>query len=276
MIAFALVAVGYLVGCRVRSVVRHRGHGHRWQQAALLGSVLAGGVSGVAAWRATANTEYAIMLADLQQLLHPMLGDLADALLALLVILVLVGVFYGVCVSAAFLVLVLGLLFGALVGSERDPDPRRGPEREETAREIAVSAYGGAVAKELHHRLGKPVRLELCRTEHPHVHLEAEGVAARWDDVGGWSANTLRGRHWYPHDLVPGPGRIALWLSRVGTAPRLGVGRLPERDGDLDEHDLVGLLLTAAAPARRGAHDPALDGRLADASAHRPGSSYAH
>lgn len=270
MIGFAFVALGYLLGRRAAAVLRHRGAGLSKQGLAQFGGAVVGAAAGIAVWRATADLGAEQLLLDVYDGLHSVLGDAAGLVTAALLILVVIGVLYGICLTAALVVLLVGELLLAVLPrrvpravDEADDDPvwlfghhtdvvdRGGRVVVRSPWRTATSSYGRAVAAEVHARTTGPVQLDVCGVTDCHLHLDAEGVAAEWNSVEGWSAMTLRGRHWYPAGLIPGPAEIARWLCAVGNEPRFGVGQpqswrpIDDQDDDVVE-DLLDRLVDAA------------------------------
>jgi hypothetical protein len=280
MIGFAFVALGYLLGRRAAAALRHRGAGLRQQGLAQFGGAVAGAAAGIAVWRATADLGPEQLLLDVYDGLHSAFGDAAGLVTAALLILAVIGVLYGVCLTAALVVLFLGELLLAVLprrhphpDDDVDDDPawlfghhtdvidRGGRVVIRSPWRTATSSYGRAVAAEIHAHTAGPVQVDVCGITDCHLHLDAEGIAAQWNSVEGWSAMTLRGRHWYPTGLVPVPAEIATWLLAVGNEPRLGVGHArrwrPEAD-DLDadstEQDLLNRLIDAVEDGGAARH----------------------
>lgn len=240
MLVFGLIAVGYLIGRWVATLLRRHHAERRARYTAVLGGIAAGAATGLAVWQLTPEitADQAVRLA--LQVLRPSLGDAAPYAVAVLVAATMAAILYGICITAAIIALtVAGILVVLLtpnstilaaVLDEKPDEPADHSGHAEagcSAWRAAARAYGQAVASHITTTRSRPVRLTVCETGPCHLHLTGEGIAADWDGIDGWSAMTLRGRHWYPTTLVPEPGAIAEWLCEVGSTPRLGIGNPP-------------------------------------------------
>ncbi len=243
MIGFALVAVGYLVGSQLTRALERRGVKAGLCRLIRLGSAVAGGVAGLLVWRATEPGGVFALTTNVSDTLHKPLGFIGDLVAAALFVVTLLAIGLGIIVTAIVVTTLLASALAFVLGVRRGSGnyghghvdgaslpSRRGPRGPAvTSRRewrTAVGGYGQAVATAVDSQLPSPVDVEitLCGSHPEHLHLAADGVLADWDTFEGWSAMTLRGRHWYGDALVPPPEKIARWLRDVGTQPHLGVG----------------------------------------------------
>lgn len=264
MITFSLVALGHLLGRRAMTVLKRRGAGSRTQTLALLGALTAGTAAGIALWRATAADGVISLFMDLSDALHQTLGALGDGLVASLFVLMMLGIVYGICISAVVVIQLLGtaLALGLRRGEPSVEEPGGVEAFAESAEheiwEDATADYGQAVAAAIHARHPGMIRVAVCGTAPFHLHVVGEDIVAAWDIVEGWSARTLRGRHWYTAALVPPPEDIAEWLRAVGNRPALGSGWPREwySSGEVDavlqaRRDILVRLASVASSHRR-------------------------
>jgi hypothetical protein len=242
MIGFALVTVGYLVGRWVVRMLTQRGVRPRVRQLAGLGSVVAGVVAGFAVWREAGPDDAFALFAAVSDGLHRPLGTLGDLLTAAAFAVTLLAVGIGIIVSALLILCALGSILALAFGNRMrveggdqgvtvgfDSSSRRSagtmfPATGNRMWRATTASYGRAVAAALEQQVTGSVEVWLCGTAPEHLHLAADGVVADWDTFEGWSAMTLRGRHWYGDALVPPPEEISPWLREVGRQSHVGIG----------------------------------------------------
>jgi hypothetical protein len=242
MIGFAFVTVGYLVGRWLVRMLAQRGVRPRTRLVAGWSSVVAGAFAGFTAWREAGSDGVFALFTAVSDALHRPLGTLGDLLTAALFAVTVLAVGIGIIVSALLVICVLGsilaLAFGnrrrmeggdqgvtvGFVSSSRPDAGAMPPAAGSRMWRATTTSYGRAVAAALEQQVPGSVEVRLCGTAPEHLHLTAEGVVADWDIFDGWSAMTLRGRHWYGDALVPPPDEISPWLREVGQQPYLGIG----------------------------------------------------